>query len=177
MGIKKAQTPSHTLYRAYHSPKYPMVESALWCAASMYIWICSLNLVRGRSSCERLSNKKICIPFEMRVTRTVQTECRELALCRGAARWLCLRPARLGQSCKHVGSRCFVRSRTICVQRYAFSMNMDTEFSFFYLYTYLIIYKTMIFDREVLRSVEATRGRATKATQKNSANPKNWCRG
>ena len=42
-------------------------------------------------------------------------------------------------------------------------MNMDTDFSFFYLYTYFIIYKTMIFDREVLRSVEATRGRATKS--------------
>ena len=31
-------------------------------------------------------------------------------------------------------------------------MNMDTDFSFFYLYTYLIIYKTMIFDREVTKS-------------------------
>ena len=41
---------------------------------------------RGTSSTGELSNKMICIPFEMRVTRTVQTECRELALCRGAAR-------------------------------------------------------------------------------------------
>ena len=57
---------------------------------------------------------------------TVQTECRELALCRGAA-----------------------RSRTICVQRYAFSMNMDTEFSFFYLYTYLIIYKLVYRKSEI----------------------------
>jgi len=57
-------------------------------------------------------------------------------------------------------------------------MNMDTEFSFFYLYTYLIIYKTMIFDREVLRSVEATRGRATKYRKnKPSAKPEIWCRG
>ena len=54
-------------------------------------------------------------------------------------------------------------------------MNMDTVFSFFYLYTYLIIYKTMIFDREVLRSVEATRGRATKShTKKPSAKPEIW---
>ena len=41
MGIKKAQTPSHTLYRAYHSPKYPMVETALRCAVPMDIWFCS----------------------------------------------------------------------------------------------------------------------------------------
>jgi len=46
-------------------------------------------------------------------------------------------------------------------------MNMDTEFSFFYLYTYLIIYKTMIFDREV------TKYRKNKP----SAKPEIWCRG
>ena len=55
-------------------------------AQPQWIFGLLLNLVRGASSVERLSNKKICIPFEMRVTRTVQTECRELALCRGAAR-------------------------------------------------------------------------------------------
>ena len=41
MGIKKAQTPSHTLTQACDSPKSAMVESALWCAAPMLIWFCS----------------------------------------------------------------------------------------------------------------------------------------
>ena len=46
MGIKKAQTPSHTLYQACDSPKSAMVESALWCAAPMLIWIL---LIKSRS--------------------------------------------------------------------------------------------------------------------------------
>ena len=39
MGIKKAQTPSHISYQACDSPKFVMVESALWCAAPIRIWI------------------------------------------------------------------------------------------------------------------------------------------
>ena len=41
MGIKKAQNPSHILRQARDGPKFVMVESALWCAAPIRIWICS----------------------------------------------------------------------------------------------------------------------------------------
>ena len=86
MGIKKAQARPILSAGLGTAPIHLWLETALWCAVPMMYRFAHKSLVRGTNSAERLSNKKICIPFEMRVTRTVQTECRELALCRGAAR-------------------------------------------------------------------------------------------
>ena len=55
MGIKKAQTPSHTLTQACDSPNTTMVE------------VCAMERSFNVVLILFINNKKICIPFEMQV--------------------------------------------------------------------------------------------------------------
>ena len=68
MGIKKAQAPSHTLTQACDSPNTTMVEV---CAMERSFNVVLILFIKSRSRSQfvhgKLSNKKICIPFEMQV--------------------------------------------------------------------------------------------------------------